>query len=183
MQQQRFNDGKPKLSYVFTNHNVIVKLFSSDLDEDVLAFPLDVDQIYIELSRFLARKDNEQDALIRAFVGTLQQLQLQLGGELPQGTDMSLLEYVVRCDKAWDEFCLVCERGAQKYEDGNYRFGETFRHYADSTLRHLRAFSRGDTINDDGCHTLANALWNEFMLLDQPEWRDDRLQALNEVEE
>jgi hypothetical protein len=39
---------------------------------------------------------------------------------------------------------------------------------------------REEVLNDDGCHTLANALWNVWQALDQPEFRDDRLQALNE---
>jgi hypothetical protein len=64
--------------------------------------------------------------------------------------------------------------------DGNYRLGESLRHYLDSALRHIRAFMREEVLNDDGCHTLANALWNVWQALDQPEFRDDRLQALNE---
>lgn len=182
--QMRENSGKPRVSYIFTNYNSYLKLHTYEIEEDLKIFPLTLDEIFLELSRYLSRKDVGQDSVMRALIGTLQQLQLHLGGMLPSNDpEMSAAEYVLGMDKAWAEFCLVCERGAQKYAEGNYRLGQTVRHYADSAGRHLLAFGRGDVMNDDGCCTLAGAVWNLWCLLDQPEWRDDRLQELNEDEE
>lgn len=179
--QMRENSGKPRVSYIFTNYNSFMKLHTYEIDESIKIFPLRMDEILLELSRYLSRADISQDSVMRALVATMQRLQLHLGGLLPANdSEMSAVEYVLTMDKAWNEFCLVCERGAQKYAEGNYRLGESVRHYADSAGRHLLAFMRGDTINDDGCCSLAGAVWNLWQLLDQPEWRDDRLQALND---
>lgn len=181
MNQMRENSGKPRVSYIFTNYNSFVKLHTYEIEEDIKLFPLTTDEIFLELSRYLSRADISQDSVIRVLIASLQHLQLHLGGDLPANDpEMSAVQYVLACDKAWDEFCLVCERGAQKYAEGNYRLGESVRHYADSAGRHLLAFARGETLNDDGCCTLAGAVWNLWQLLDQPEWRDDRLQALND---
>jgi hypothetical protein len=180
--QQRNNEGKPQLSYVFSNFRAIRKVFCVDAMsfEDIFLFPVEPFDILYNISSFLSRNANED--LFRALTANVQYLHVALGGDLvPQpDQDTSLATYLFTHDKAWAEYARVCEIGAKKYARGNYRLGETYNHYLDSGCRHVVKLLKGIEIDEEsGCHHAAHSLWNIWQVLDQPNWRDDRLPAVN----
>ena len=179
MKQQRHNTGKPKLSYVFSN---VKSMYLLKHYAPSSGGPASADSIICHMNGFLSR-ENSHNALVTAFVETVELLQAEMGGE-PVEPQTSIVAYVFNHAEAWDEYCRVCEVGAAKYAVGNYRLGESFTHYADCALRHLRKFMRGIQLDEEsGCHHLAHALWNLWQLMDQPDWRDDRLPAVTRTQE
>lgn len=177
--QQRHNAGKPKLSYVFSNAKAMWMLQNYGIDYGNQ--PEGAAHILVLMNGFLSR-ENSAGALLSCLTEIVKLLQAEMGGPVIQPC-VSHVEYVFSHVEAWDEYCRVCEVGAAKYSRGNYRLGESWTHYADCALRHTRKFMCGIQLDEEsGCHHLAHALWNLWQLMDQPEWRDDRLPAVNRNE-
>lgn len=177
--QERHNEGKPKLTYVFSNTKAVWGLLRS---LPPVFVDHSVESAISAMTLFLSREDR-CSALNAALCHVLGLLQQEMGGDRVE-TSESLTLYVFSHSEAWDEYCRVCEVGAKKYSPGNYRLGAAYSNYADAALRHIRKFMRGIQLDEEsGCHHLAHALWNIWQLMDQPDWRDDRLPAVTRVQE
>lgn len=74
------------------------------------------------------------------------------------------------------EVAEVYTYGGNKYARGNYLLGQTVSHYLDSAARHLFALIRGEERDaESGKHHLAHIWWNIERSADQTHERDDRL--------
>lgn len=66
----------------------------------------------------------------------------------------------------WEELGKVMTYGAGKYEDRNWERGMDWHRPYDSALRHILAWSKGETLDpESGCHHLASAIANLTFLL------------------
>lgn len=66
------------------------------------------------------------------------------------------------------ELSEVYTKGANKYDDDNWRKGMSFRKMLASVKRHISAFEGGESIDPDplmGTHHLANAIWGLSSLI------------------
>lgn len=77
-----------------------------------------------------------------------------------------------------EELARVYGKGAQKYDDDNWRKGYSWRLSFGAMMRHAWKFWRGESIDSEtGCHHLAMVAWHCFTLMwfekNKPE-KDDR---------
>lgn len=82
-------------------------------------------------------------------------------------TGKPMLSYFARSfPKTLEGIARVMELGACKYGDNNWRLGgKPDSEYLDSMTRHLDAFLKGETYDQDsGCHHLAHFCWNACAL-------------------
>lgn len=155
--QNRFNIGKPKLTYYYMNTRALRKMDGVTAQNTGVAGAID------SIARWLAREDEG------ALAGAAIQLLHFMASELE---DM---------EAALAAYCDVCVYGAAKYARFNYRKGAPMLCYLDSALRHLRSYQRGEVVDQDSkCLHVAHAFWNVFQALEQPDYRDDRAQAMDQ---
>jgi hypothetical protein len=182
-QQLRFNTGKPKLSYFYSNARALERLQEYYAQEEEFGVVPDVfeayDSIFEDVALFLSEgPDTGFRHLVRAFQGLAAALEYDLGGDaiaMPEEP----LELLLRIPRAVDAYCDVCVAGEAKYPRGNFRKGAPITDYLDSMLRHLRARLRGEHFDlETGKPTGAHSLWNLWQALDQPGFRDNRLPAV-----
>lgn len=184
-QQLRYNTGKPKLSYFYCNARALERLQEFYATEEEFGTTDNVwdayDSIFEDVAMFLAEgPDTGFRYLVRAFQALAAALEFDLGGNIvmfPEEPLAMLLEVPL----AVDAYCAVCVYGESKYERGNFRKGAPITVYLDSMLRHLRARLKGEHFDRESGHpTAAHALWNLWQALDQPDFRDDRLPAVQD---
>lgn len=185
-QQMRFNDGKPVLSYFYTNARAMDTLIESPVRDYSGGFEMHdgYADVVLALNYWLAR-DYEDDHLTGSFWACLWALQVDADGILPRSLiDQShtAVQALSHFPEALAAYCEVCVRGAAKYARGNYRKGAPVTQYADSALRHLNARLTGHAIDaDSGKLHGAHVLWNIWQIMDQPRFRDDRLPRVDQA--
>jgi hypothetical protein len=169
----RDNSAKPSLSYVFCNALALERL-EEYAPEHVWGTESVLEPLR-SIAGYLARETDDLGVAAFEIVELLQQDLAPATCPLGVSGFVGLLLH----EEAWDAYCAVCVRGAEKYARGNYRKGAPVTQYLDSACRHLMKRLTGERIDSEtGCQHLAHALWNVFQALDQPAWRDDRLEAV-----
>lgn len=78
------------------------------------------------------------------------------------------LSYALTFPHALACFAKVCEKGAEKYDRGNYlKGGKPASEYADCLLRHLSDWQNGQDIDlESGNNHLGHVVWNALALCD-----------------
>lgn len=91
------------------------------------------------------------------------------------------LSYLLDFDRALDALVKVCEQGAIKYEELNWKKGgKPDREYIDSCLRHVKAYQNGEVYDKDmGTIHIANAAWNLLAMLELNVCSQPEIQVLN----
>lgn len=173
--QLRFNNGKPKLSYIFSSHRAYLACWWLEKD-DQFYVDTEIDAIVENLARFLGREDTTLSNLASAALSTLVLLEARLNPAFVYDFEQCLWRQVPNALKA---VCAVYAFGERKYDRGNYRKGAPVSTYIDSALRHLLALEERDV--ESKLPHLAHAFWNIWIALDQPSWRDDRLPPVQEA--
>lgn len=155
VEQSRDNANKVKLHYFYSNARALKKMELSEVPDTGFG------GVVASVVAYLDRQGDHYLAF--ATVQCLSAMANELGS----------------ADIAIEAFCDVCVYGERKYSRGNYRKGGTVCGYLDSALRHMRALMRGEKVDPESlCLHAAHAFWNLFTALDQPDFRDDRLEAV-----
>ncbi len=177
MDQLRYNEEKARLSYVYANHTALQRLCEARPYVNVENGRQAAEHAVLATSAFLASGPSGNWHTLAVAVGlTIVGHEVEHGYEPDGATGLRMLAECPNALKAYGELCL---RGERKYTRGNYRLGSPITHYCDSGLRHLNAILRGTAIDPelDVPHGIC-AFWNLWQALDQPDWRDDRLPAV-----
>lgn len=203
--QLRFNQGKPRDSYFWSNPYALFRMSNPAVRDEVVDL-IRMVEAHVQASGGLL---NTRDELyttavtcLSGYVGHVQDdLDLLaitawiLAFAVEQDLDDSFLndefnfEFIHRVSSTTlllDTPTLIaaygelCEYGERKYERGNYRKGAPITQYCDSTFRHLRERLGSEIVYDPESECLhgIHAFWNVFNALEQPDWRDDRLPAV-----
>jgi hypothetical protein len=144
--QLRYDNGKPKLSYLLAQRPEATKILLGDMSSD--------QKEILEGLCLYMRDEVETDAVLYDLSAVAKNIGLDLATEVAE----------------------VYTYGGNKYARGNYLLGQTVSHYLDSAARHLLAWIRGEVKDpESGRHHLAHIWWNVERSGDQSLDRDDRL--------
>lgn len=178
--QLRFNAGKIPMHYILSSSRAI------SIMEEVYYVPYvgvlpDLDEVVKWAEAALDRRLSLEDVGY-ALTDLLHETNAHVG-EPAAVSDAGRYAFISNHVAAWRGYGTICEFGAKKYARGNYRKGAPITNYLDSFARHI-IFGpmRGEEFDpESGLPHRQHAQWNLFQALDQPEWRDDRLPAIQYV--
>jgi len=102
----------------------------------------------------------------------------QLNKEIAARFDEGKLRYELIPSYALEQLAKVYTYGAQKYDKDNWRKGLHWLQTIGSLLRHVYAWKKGETLDQESnCHHLSMAVWNCFSLMSYEKYSvgiDDR---------